>query len=125
MSQQDSLSRSDHKLFALKLGNLCITPHSTLFHSIPPAGGEDDAAQLLSNEHALARNNVGMVPEHGTPLSQQNTNVGPPPSAAAYQQVTNAPLMCLSADCCMLHTLLHKLSRLSRTHIHCSLPSRV
>ena len=55
-------------------------------------GGEDDAAQLLSNEHALARNNVGMVPEHGTPLAQQNTNVAPPPSAAMHQQVHPPPL---------------------------------
>lgn len=51
------------------------------------AGGEDDAAQLLSNEHALARNNLGMVPEHGTPLAQQNVNVGRPPSNGAYHQV--------------------------------------
>lgn len=51
------------------------------------AGGEDDAAQLLSNEHALARNNMGMVPEHGTPLAQQNINVGRPPSTGTYPQV--------------------------------------
>jgi len=59
--------------------------HTKRWFSI--AGGEDDAAQLLSNEHALARNNVGMVPEHGTPLAQQNTNVGPPPSVSTAHQV--------------------------------------
>lgn len=68
-----------------------ITLHYITLQCLPNVGGEDDAAQLLSNEHALARNNVGMVPEHGTPLAQQNTNVGPQPSAAIFQQVHTSP----------------------------------
>lgn len=52
------------------------------------AGGEDDAAQLLSNEQALARNNVGLVPEHGTPLAQQNANVAPSHPASTHHQVS-------------------------------------
>lgn len=63
----------------------------TWYESSNPAGGEDDAAQLLSNEHALARNNMGMVPEHGTPLAQQNINVGRPPSTGTYPQVCMLP----------------------------------
>ena len=55
------------------------------------AGGEDDAAQLLSNEHVLACNSMGMVPEHGTPLAQQNINVGRPPSTGTYSQVSILP----------------------------------
>ena len=63
----------------------------TMVRKFDIAGGEDDAAQLLSNEHALARNNMGMVPEHGTPLAQQNINVGRPPSTSTYPQVCLLP----------------------------------
>ena len=59
------------------------------------AGGEDDAAQLLSNEQALACNNAGMVLEHSTPLAQQNANVGPPHPASTHHQVYMMPaLLC-------------------------------
>ncbi|DBA97960.1 TPA: Cell division cycle protein 27 [Trebouxia sp. C0006] len=81
LTNRHKVAQSYHKA-ALTLDPLLWSAYEELCM----LGGEDDAAQLLSNEHALARNNVGMVPEHGTPLAQHNINVGPPPSAAIFQQ---------------------------------------
>ena len=52
------------------------------------AGAEDEAAQLLSNEHALARTNAGMASEQSTPIAQQSLSVAAVPSTAMHYQVT-------------------------------------
>ena len=38
---------------------------------------------------------MGMVSEHGTPLAQQNINVGRPPSTGTYPQVCILPMVML------------------------------
>lgn len=52
------------------------------------AGAEDEAAQLLSNEHALARTNAGMASEQSTPVAQQSLSVAAVPSNTMHHQVT-------------------------------------
>lgn len=51
------------------------------------AGAEDEAAQLLSNEHALARTTAGLASEQSTPVTQR---VAILPSVAMQYQVIAA-----------------------------------
>lgn len=61
-------------------------------------GAEDEAAQLLSNEHALARTTAGMTTEQFTPTAPPSLGIAALPSSAAHYQVLDR--YCLQEPAC-------------------------
>lgn len=85
-------------------------------------GAEDEAAQLLSNEHALARTSAGMTTEQFTPTAPTSLGIAALPSSAAHYQtshsgeVTPLPLPALPAGLASVSSSIPAFPISSRLH---------